>query len=554
MTLLIRTVPELGKSVLERLRAAFESSSDERIHQLLNRVPPPPGPVRLVVTGEYNAGKSSLLKSLTGAEILIDSDVTTAEVQEYPWHHVVLVDTPGVRAGEAFHDERAETALRSADLVLFVITVDLFDDATAAHLQHVAFDLGKLEQMVIVVNKAATMSSAPGIRNAAVKEVLGESWSSNIVECDARSSLEAASAPNPDRSAYLAKRGNQIGLEQALNQLVTTQKEVGRLKRPFEAALASVRDAQPFLVPEPEEEALAAMLDRQKQILAESRLRLDNRLDQAFGTIHDRIIKAGDTLVAAASTDAVPQAAIDEFEQAARTHAEALGELVTRAFERELNELNAEERGLVEGPEMRTLVESGVFEDGFDPVLDGSSAPEQRAPKSAFGRLIRDRVYDQGKDWLRGAMEQGNRPGSPLHSLVYKLGKMGGHKFKPWEAVKWAKRLQGVLAAGSYLFEFRSELNAIQREESELQRHQAELRSHVRAAADALIDAAREELAPTVNQFFREAGRSATEIEERLDNIVGERDRLRLELEAIGADSRSALETIASAPSQALSQ
>ncbi len=248
MTLLIQALPELGESVLGRLRDAFRSSSDERISGLLPRIPSLSGPVRLVATGEYNAGKSSLLKALTGAEILIHSDVTTSEVHEYSWHHVLLVDTPGVKAGEALHDERAEEALRDADLVIFVITVDLFDDATAAHLRHVAFDLGKLEQMVIVVNKAATMSGAPGVRDAAVREVLGDRWSGALVECDARSSLAAATAPTPDRAAYLAERGNQVGLETALNELVTTQANIGRLELPFEAALAAVVDAQPFLV------------------------------------------------------------------------------------------------------------------------------------------------------------------------------------------------------------------------------------------------------------------------------------------------------------------
>ena len=299
MTLLIQALPELGESALGRLRDAFRTSSDERISGLLARIPSLSGPFRLVATGEYNAGKSSLLKALTGAEIPIHSDVTTSEVHEYSWHRVLLVDTPGVRAGEALHDERAEVALRDADLVVFVITVDLFDDATADHLRHVAFDLGKLEQMVIVVNKAATMSAAPGVRDAAVREVLGDRWSGALVECDARSSLEAATAPTPDRAAYLAKRGNQVGLERALNDLVTTQANVGRLKLPFEAALAAVADAQPLLAPEPDEEALSTLLDRRRQILAESRLRLGNRFEQAFGTTRDRIMAAGDALVAA---------------------------------------------------------------------------------------------------------------------------------------------------------------------------------------------------------------------------------------------------------------
>lgn len=499
-------------------------------------------------------GSRALLKALTGAEILIHSDVTTSEVHEYSWHRVLLVDTPGVRAGEALHDERAEVALRDADLVIFVITVDLFDDATADHLRHVAFDLGKLEQMVIVVNKAATMSAAPGVRDAAVREVLGDRWSGALVECDARSSLEAATAPTPDRAAYLAKRGNQVGLERALNDLVTTQANVGRLKLPFEAALAAVADAQPLLAPEPDEEALSTLLDRRRRILAESRLRLGNRFEQAFGTTRDRIIAAGDALVAAASEDAVPQAAVDEFEREAHAHAEALGELVARAFQRELDELTAEERGLLQGPEMKTLFDAGFLEPNFDLPMGPSATSGSREPQSPFRRLIRDFAADHGRDWLNGAVQQGSRPGSPLHSIVFKLGKLGGHKFKPWEAVKWARRLQGALVAGSYLFEFGSQVRALQREEGELQRHQHELRALVREAADALIDAAREELAPTVAQFFSETGRSVTEIEERLDSLVGERVRLRGELEDIRNDSRGALDMIARASSETLTR
>ena len=62
---------------------------------------------------------------------------------------------------------------------------------------------------------------------------------------------------------------------------------------------------------------------------------------------------------------------------------------------------------------------------------------------------------------------------------------------------------------------------------------------------DALVEEAREELAPIADQFFNEAGRSTAKIAERLDRLVGERVRLRDELEAIRNESRDALETIA---------
>lgn len=544
MTLLIRDVPKLGESVLGRLRDAIGSSHDERISGLLPRIPSQSEPFRLVATGEYDVGKSSLLKALTGVEILTHSDVTTSEVQDYAWHQVILVDTPGVESGELVHDELAEKALRDADLVIFVITVDLFDDATAAHLQRVAFDLGKLEQMVIVVNKAATMPAAPGVREAAVRKVLGDRWSGALVECDARSSLDAATAPTVERAAHLTERGNQVGLEKALNELVTTQANIGRLKRPFEAALAVVNDAQPFLVPEPDEAALSALIERHRQILAESRLRLDRRLNQAFDTIRGRIIAAGDSLVTAAIDDADLQPAIDKFARDSRTQAEALEGPVIRAFQLGYDELIAEERGLAQGPEMKTLVDSGHLESNFSlsPAPSATSGPtEQRSP---VGRLIRDLAAGPGREWLNDAAQQGNRPGSPLHSLVYGGGKLGGHNFQPWEAVKWAGRLQGALVAGPRLFEFWSQLSELQREADEHQRRLHDWRRCVQETADRHIEEAREELAPAVSQFFSLAGRSVTEDEERLDSLVGERTQIRGELEEIRNDSLDALDLI----------
>ena len=549
MTLLIQTLPEMGRTVLERLREILRTSDDERISALLTRVPSMSGPIRLVVTGEYNAGKSSLLKALTGEEIPIHSDVTTSEVHEYPWRNVVLLDTPGVKAGETSHDLRAEEALRDADLVVFVITVDLFDDTSADHLRHVAFDLGKLEQMVIVVNKAATMTADPGVRAAVVREVLGDRWCGGVVECDARSSLEASTASSPDRAVFLAERGNQGALEAALDGLVAAEAIAGRLKLPFEAAIATAADAMPFLDAEPEEDALRTLLDRRRQVLAESRLRLGNRIDLALSMTHDRIVGAGESLVASASEDAVPQAAVDDFERLASVHAEALGGLVSDAFRRELDELTAEERGLIEGPEARTLIEAGVIESDFELSAGPAVAPAPDRPQSPYKRLVREYAVGQGRDWVNRAIQQGNRPGSPLHSLVYKIGKVGGHKFKPWGAVKWAGRLQGALAAGQYLFEVRAQLTSLQKAEGAWQRHQQELRRQVRDAADALLDEARGELAPLVDQFFTEAGRSVLEVEERLDALGSRRRRLQSELDQIRNDSRDALELIAQASS-----
>ena len=53
--------------------------------------------IRLVFAGQYSAGKSSILKMLTGrADIAIGADITTQQAHTYDWNGIEVVDTPGI--------------------------------------------------------------------------------------------------------------------------------------------------------------------------------------------------------------------------------------------------------------------------------------------------------------------------------------------------------------------------------------------------------------------------------------------------------------------------
>lgn len=75
----------------------------------------------VLVFGAYNAGKSTLINALLGAEHAPVGDVpTTASVDRYDYGLCMLVDTPGVNA-PIEHDETTREALRSAHLVMFIV-------------------------------------------------------------------------------------------------------------------------------------------------------------------------------------------------------------------------------------------------------------------------------------------------------------------------------------------------------------------------------------------------------------------------------------------------
>ncbi|WP_373462499.1 GTPase domain-containing protein [Streptomyces sp. V3I7] len=128
---------------------------------------------QMVLTGQYSSGKSTLIEALTDGKYQVPrgSAVTTDRVEVFNWDGMVdLVDTPGVQAGRPEHDERAEEALRSADLVLFTVTVDLFDDRLVEHLRHVTEDLRKAPQLLVVLTKCRSLRAAEGVREAEVRE------------------------------------------------------------------------------------------------------------------------------------------------------------------------------------------------------------------------------------------------------------------------------------------------------------------------------------------------------------------------------------------------
>ena len=111
--------------------------------------------IRLVFAGQYSAGKSSILKMLTGrTDIAIGEGITTQQVHKYDWNGIEVVDTPGIHTElRPDHDEISYEAIASADMLVYVVTNELFDSHMAEHFRKLAIDKDKAGEMILVVNK-----------------------------------------------------------------------------------------------------------------------------------------------------------------------------------------------------------------------------------------------------------------------------------------------------------------------------------------------------------------------------------------------------------------
>ena len=139
---------------------------------------PPPRPVLdLVAFGLVNAGKSSLLNALAGADARPTSPIggTTTGVSSEDWREVLaevgpysvrLVDTPGIQeVGDSERGPLAIAAALRADVVLFVAAEDLTGTALAA-LQDLR---AAAKPMLVAVNKMDLLD--PDERDAVLASV-----------------------------------------------------------------------------------------------------------------------------------------------------------------------------------------------------------------------------------------------------------------------------------------------------------------------------------------------------------------------------------------------
>lgn len=111
--------------------------------------------VNIVFVGQYSAGKSSIIKMLThDADIQIGAGITTQSYTPYEWQNLEIVDTPGIQTGlREDHDAITDKAIRKADLLVFVTTPGSMNPTLLHYFNKLAYDMGKADQMILVVNK-----------------------------------------------------------------------------------------------------------------------------------------------------------------------------------------------------------------------------------------------------------------------------------------------------------------------------------------------------------------------------------------------------------------
>ncbi len=391
-------------------------------------------PLRIVLIGEFSAGKSSLISALTGADLYIDADVATTSIDEYPWNGLSLVDTPGVQAEETDndHDAIAREATLGADLILFVVSNELFNQRLADHLNYVIGDdgLGLSKKTSIIVNKIDRETNPDEMLLGEITKILGSYQEIPVYFCSASKHKQASQEQSPIKERF-EKQSRFLDLINGINAFVDDAGANGRLSTPISIIGQCLEQLQSAVAETIEEKSKLELIRQQRRVL--------QKLQQRLAEIKKAWKQRAYSTVVSRANDSVEQ----------------LSELSTREdlqmlFNNELNKADGEIDQLYEGLHI-DLMEA----------LDHASAALDEIGNSPLGKQVvmfeMERAEKINIDFndsrpndsnlalkisrsaakpLQELLEAAAKDPEKMRGIHYEVRKKLGKKFRPWEAKK----------------------------------------------------------------------------------------------------------------------
>lgn len=476
--------------------------------------------IRLVFAGQYSAGKSSIIKMLTGrSNIVIGAGITTKQVHKYIWNGIEVVDTPGIHTElRPDHDEMSYDAIASADMLVFVVSNELFDSYMGTHFRKIAIDKDKAGEMILVVNKMERTAEGntrdqQDIIREDLKTVL-EPYTSEQLHLsflDAKSYLESIDERfvNPELADELVTQSGYSQFIDTLNQFVEEKRISSKLTTELYIIDDQLEKAIKELQPKSSDvdiDALEESFMQQRHLLIEARGRIQQEVKdiytKAASQIRDIGLDAANLLVENCKQSEVE----DELQKSIWKADDIIEKCQSDAattIDARLNEIGQRLEIIENSVFSRKLKSrlSGKFEglpEGIKNVITNAAPGFQKA-----GQAVLNNAYKAG---TQGGLKLTNFSGSTIHQSVLKVGHTVGFKFKPWQAIKITKgiaiggQVLSVLGVGISVF---MQIKADQDEErirEDLRNNRQNIRSQFNVAANELEDYARQYIMDNVNR------------------------------------------------------
>lgn len=409
--------------------------------------------VRLVFAGQYSAGKSSIIKMLTGRDdIAIGAGITTQKAHTYNWNGMEIIDTPGIHTElRPDHDLISYDAIASADMLVFVITNELFDSFLADHFRKLAIDKDKAGEMILVVNKmdrtvnGNTVSQQDIIRED-LRKVLDPYTPEQLSLCflDTESYLDSLSerAHDPELADELKDRSGFEEFVETLNRFVAKKQIASKITTSLYQLDEQLSKAIHDLEPKNADEDILALEEhylQQRHIIINTRSQLQQEIGAIFSTATAQIRNLGldgaNLLVEGCKQEDVEMQLSDlvrEVENITDQCQFDVDQLIEKRFTEMGQHLESNEKSeFAQTLCIQLIKRFDTLPENLKKMFNDAGPGLQK-----IGQVIGQKAYKAG---VNNGLKLANFAGGSVHDWILKVGHFLKHKFKPWEAVKWAK-------------------------------------------------------------------------------------------------------------------
>ena len=521
---------------------------------------PDDGAIKLVFVGQYSAGKSSIIKMISGIETEIGAGITTQESHVYKWNDLEIIDTPGIQTGlRADHDEITYDQISKAALLVFVVTNEGFDRHMGEHFRKLAIDQKRGSNMVLVINK---MDRAPEGNSANQQQIIRDDICKVLAPLTPEQ-VYTSFISNQSYEEYLTEEDEEIkaellaesGREQLianLNAFVQSRQVTAKIERPLYTLQEAVRNVSVT-------EDINMLNDAENLLLRKQRI-LQNGQADAEEEINDLTMECQQDIIELgreAASYLKPGVSEEELEASLNEsgrRAEQLVQECLRGIERTFGRLANTIKTEMDTEMASTSVQK-IFGRNNMPVPAERTTDLPRESAGFDGAAGAELGANLTSAWNIANTGLKSFAGTAMHEGILSAGKFFGIKFRPWEAVGLAKSAAvfgAVLSVAGVLLaiwgKFKSDEERRQKEQ-ELQEAKEKIKAQYKENANSIygdiMRNVREKLAESVGKELNSVEDSLRQIaEERqkkeacmaaLEKLSAKIDKLCNEIEAGGA-------------------
>lgn len=451
-TLLIAELDKKLKQLIEKTHNILEETDNSAIKEKLvsefqnlqNRTD-----LKIAFVGQYSSGKSTIISALTGDKsVQIDANVATDVVSEYSWNNIVLMDTPGILAGRIeSHDEATKEALINSDLIVYVITSQLFDDIVFENFIELAYKQRLKDKMLIALNKmgmeAGEFDDLQENYLKSIKGIFAErgyDFDFEIVFLDAADYIEGVEDQDDD----FIQISNFSKFISTLNVFVERK---GIIKKQFDSPVRLLKSAIGDIALQQINPDLQTLISQGENKIKASKRRLSGDLKICLHDLKQRINEKGQKL-----GSLIGEADQEKFNSEENNFNQEVSILVEENIIEIEKIIKEEEEKIID--EMKEFAEKDAMKN-FSKSLDSkinvsnlsSSASEKAQVNLKKQKDFLNTLTNGSSELLKRAGGGGalkTASGSQVHTVVKQVGGFFGKKFRPWEAVKMTSKIGKV--------------------------------------------------------------------------------------------------------------